>query len=204
MRVPGQPWRVLSVLGSLVAVAACLDGCSKSDVDPVYDEAGKLQMLRYDGNHDGKPESVSYLTGGRIVRIEIDQNEDGKVERWEYYDANQKLEKVGFSRAGSGREDAWSFADDRGAVVRLELANGSDQRVTRTEHYSGDNLVRAEEDTDGDGVIDKWETFDAGRLSMVAFDTEHAGRPTRRIVYAADGGVRAELDPDGDGNFVAP
>lgn len=69
-------------------------------------------------------------------------------------------------------------------------------------------IIRAEEDSDGDGVIDKWETYDAAgsesRLVSVAFDTGHRGRPDRRLTYDAAGAVRVEVDPDGDGRFVVP
>ena len=63
-------------------------------------------------------------------------------------------------------------------------------------------MVRAEEDTDGDGAIDKWETFDGQRLSSVAFDTAHSGKPDRRLVYGADGSARLEVDAAGDGRFI--
>jgi len=74
--------------------------------------------------------------------------------------------------------------------------------VTRREYYEKDTLVRAEEDGDGDGVFDKWETFEGGRLSSVAFDTLHRGTPDRRLVNGADGSVRLEVDSAGTGTFV--
>ena len=48
-------------------------------------------------------------------------------------------------------------------------------------------LVSAEEDSDNDGVADKWEEYVDGRLASVGFDTEKAGRPTRRLVYDRSG-----------------
>jgi hypothetical protein len=62
--------------------------------------------------------------------------------------------------------------------------------------------MRAEEDTDHDGTIDKWETYDGGRLATVAFDEMHRGRPTRRILYNTNGTVRIEVDSTGEGHFV--
>ena len=141
------------------------------------------------------------MDGARVLRIEIDQDQDGKVERWEYYGPGQKLEKVGFSRSNDGKEDAWSYAAADGSISRIEIATRRDGKISRTEHYEKDAPVRAEEDTNGDGKIDKWETFDAGRLASVAFDSTHRGAPDRRLVYAADGSVRIEVDPDGDGLF---
>ena len=87
---------------------------------PEYDaQTGKLRLLKYDSDGNGKVDTVSYMDGSRVVKIEIDKDEDGKVDRWEYYSPDQKLEKVGNSRAGDGKEDAWSYADAAGAVTRL-------------------------------------------------------------------------------------
>jgi hypothetical protein len=170
---------------------------------PEYDpQTGKLRLLKYDSDGNGKVDTVSYMDGSRVVKIEIDKNEDGKVDRWEYYGPDQKLEKVGMSRAGDGKEDAWSYADAAGAAARLEISTQRDGKVTRVEHYQQSKLVAAEEDADGDGKIDKWETYDGERLTSVAFDTRHRGVPDRRLVYAPDGNARVEVDVKGDGHFV--
>jgi hypothetical protein len=182
-------------------------GCRSREtpkIEPVYDKlTGKLQLLKYDSNGNGKVDTWSYMDGTRVLRIEIDQDEDGKIDRWEYYDANQKLEKTGTSRANDGKEDAWSYAGPDGAIVRIDVSTKRDGRVTRTEYYEKGALVRAEEDSDEDGKLDKWETYEAGRLTSVAFDTVHRGTPDRRLIYGADGSARLEVDPAGDGHFVA-
>ena len=49
----------------------------------------------------------------RIIH-RVDQDEDGRIDRWEYYGPDRRLEKIGFSRAKDGIEDAWSFFDARG------------------------------------------------------------------------------------------
>jgi antitoxin component YwqK of YwqJK toxin-antitoxin module len=157
----------------LVVVLACAgaDQPARARIAPEYDKkTGKLQLLKYDSNGNGKVDTWSYMDGGRIVRIEIDTNEDGRIDRWEYYGADQKLEKVA-------------------------LATNGDGKATRTEWYAKDVLVRAEEDTDEDGRTDKWETYENGHLSSVAFDTLHRGVPDRRLVYDADGSVRVEVTP---------
>jgi hypothetical protein len=174
------------------------------DIQPVYDkQSGRLTELKYDSDHDGKVDTVSFMDGIRVLRIEIDKDEDGKVDRWEYYDADQKLQKVGFSRLNDGVEDAWSFADVEGNVVRVEIATKRDGHVSRVEHYQGDQQVSAEEDTDGDGQFDKWETYGAGRLASVAFDSLRRGKPDRRLTYATDGGVNIEVDPTGTGSWTS-
>jgi len=172
-------------------------------VTPEYDSrTGRLQRLKYDSKGDGKIDTVSYMDGARVVKIEIDQDGDGKVDRWEYYGADQKLEKIGLSRAGDGKEDAWSYPDASGAIVRVEISGRRDGKISRIERYTRNTLVAAEEDGDGDGRMDKWETYDGDRLASVAFDTTHRGTPDRRLVYAANGGVRVEVDPDGNGHFI--
>ena len=63
--------------------------------------------------------------------------------------------------------------------------------------------MAAEEDSDEDGKIDKWETYDGDRLASVAFDTQHRGTADRRLIYGADGTARLEVDLAGDGHFTA-
>jgi hypothetical protein len=170
---------------------------------PVYDErTGKLQLLRYDSNGNGRIDTWSHMDGARVERIEIDSDEDGKIDRWEYYGARQTLEKIGHSRANDGRADAWSYVGPDGALMRVDVSTRHDGKVTRVEHFAKNVLTRAEEDTNGDGRPDKWETFDEGRLTSVSFDTTHRRTADRRLVYGAEGGVRAEVDLTGDGHFA--
>jgi hypothetical protein len=188
---------------------ACTRSGDRGRIEPVYDQqTAKLQILKYDSNGNNKIDTVSYMDGARILRIEIDKDEDGRIERWEYYNSEQKLEKVGFSRAGDGKEDAWSYAGTDGSILRIELSALRDGRVSRTEHYEKDVIVRAEEDSDADGIVDKWETYEGSeqesRLALIAFDSQHRGRPDRRLVYGRSGGVQIEVDPDGDGAFIVP
>jgi hypothetical protein len=199
-----------AVVQALVAIALITTACGSSSADAkkkieaVYDKnTGQLTLLKYDSNGNGKVDTWSYMAGARVVRIEIDKDEDGKIDRWEYYGRDQKLEKVGFSRANDGKEDAWSFVNADGSIARIEVSTRRDGTVNRVEYYAKDSMTRAEEDTDGDGKPDKWETYDAGRLASVAFDTTHRGTPDRRLIYMPDGNARLEVDAKGDGHFVA-
>lgn len=168
-------------------------GSAKNRIEPVYDtQSGRLALLKYDSDGGGKIDTFSYMDGPRVVRIEIDADQDGKIDRWEYYTADQKLEKVGFSRLNDGKVDAWSYENPDGTIARIELSTKRDGRVDRVEYYERNVLVRAEEDADGDGKMDKWETYDGARLASVAFDTTHSGKPDRRLIYGADGRARVE------------
>ncbi len=171
---------LIILVGPLILVGCQRQSEASKRIQPVYDQkTGKLQLLKYDSN------------------------EDGKIDRWEYYGPNQQLEKVGFSRSGDGKEDAWSFPGPGGSTERIEISTHRDGKVTRTEHYKDGRIASAEEDVDGDGKIDKWETYDGDHLASVAFDTLHRGTPDRRLIYGTDGTARLEVDLAGDGHFKA-
>ena len=193
-----------AVLIGLICVACDIrvNEASKR-IAPEYDKAtGKLILLKYDSNGNGVVDTWSYMDGTRIVRIEIDQDENGTIDRWEYYSPDSKLEKIGFSRSNDGRQDAWSHPGPDGTIERIESSTRRDGKISRIEHYSKGLLVSAEEDSDGDGRMDKWETYAGDRLAWVAFDMTHRGTPDRRLIYNADGSVRVEVDTAGNGRFV--
>jgi hypothetical protein len=206
----GRPYWLSSTGYWLLFVSLSLAACGKpaqsdaSRVHAVYDKAtGRLQQLTYDSNGNGKIDTWSYMDGTRVLRIEIDKDEDGKIDRWEYYGPDQKLEKVGFSRANDGKPDAWAYQGADGQVAKIEISTKRDGRIDRTEFYEKGALARAEEDTDGDLRVDKWETWQDGALTMVALDTSRRGTPDRRLVYGPGGAlVRLEVDKKGDGRFV--
>lgn len=194
-----RPATVASAATCLALALTCA-GCSserteaRKRISPEYSKTtGKLQLLKYDSNGNGKADIFSYMDGARVLRIEIDKDEDGKIDRWEYYDPNQKIEKIGFSRLQDGKEDAWSYTGPDASVVRIEVSTKRDGKVTRIEHYDHEKLLTAEEDTNGDGRTDKWETYDGERLASVAFDSGNRGTPDRRLVYGSDGTVRVEV-----------
>jgi len=180
----------------------CALGCgspseAQTDVQAVYDqETGRLRELNYDSNKNGKTDSIGYMDGTRVLRVEVDKDEDGKVDRWEYYGADQKLEKVGLSRANDGTVDQWVYQGTDGTVVKMEISTLCDGKVQRTEKYEHGALAAVEEDTDSNGAVDKWETYSGGVLTSVAFDTEGTGHPTRRLVYGSNGAIRIETSAD--------
>jgi hypothetical protein len=173
-------------------------GCSspseaQTDVKAVYDQqTGRLRQLTYDADKNGKADGVSFMDGTRVLRVEIDKDEDGKVERWEYYGADQKLEKVGLSRANDGKVDHWAYRAGDGTLLKMEISTKRDGKVQRTEIYERDVLVAVQEDTDGNDAVDKWETYSGGTLKSVSFDTDGSGRPGRRLVYGPDGNITVE------------
>jgi hypothetical protein len=201
--VPTYTHCCLTILLLVAAGSACNAAAGDSQhLEQVYDDAGKLQLLRYDADGDGTIDTWSHMDGARIVRIEIDSDENGTIDRWEYYTGDQQIEKIGSSRAGDGNADTWTYFAPDGSVARLELSMKRDGTPNRIEYYTQETLSRAEEDTNGDARIDKWETYERGRLTSVAFDTRHTGVPDRRLVYEASGNVRLEVASNSDGQFV--
>ena len=207
-------------LAAALFTATIAAGCSDPDAErvkkttiPTYDKkTGKLTQLTYDRNHNGIIDTWTDMDGKRPVMSRIDLDEDGKIDRWEYYGPDGKLLKVGFSRKNDGRADAWAYPGPDGKVNLVEISSISDEKkIDRWEHYDGSlagpngdptgALVKAEEDTNGDGRPDKWETYENGAIKTVAFDERGVGYPTRRLTYSAGNLVLIESDPDDHGTF---
>lgn len=183
----------LALLAATTLAACGNSGGEPSRIEPVYDDAtGRLQLLKYDADADGRVDTWSYMDGARVVRIELDTNKDSAVDRWEYYQPDQRIEKVGTSRGGDGAPDTWAYYSEAGTIVRLDLSTKYNGTVDRVEYYRGGALIRAEQDTTGDGRVDKWEAYEGTRLASVAFDTANTGSPDRRLVYGADGSAKLE------------
>src|SRR4051812_48855151 len=114
-------------LGAAFAVAALSAACSprpatdttRAEYDP---STGHLRRLEFDANKDGKNDTVSYMDGTRIIRIELDLDENGKVERWDFYGADGKLDRVGFASRNDGVMDSQAFYGTAGALQRIEIS----------------------------------------------------------------------------------
>lgn len=200
--------RALLVLVLTVAALACAPNPDRERLErtvaATYDkETGRLAEITYDSNDNGAIDIRTYMDGTRILRIEIDKDEDGKIERWEYYDANQRLEKVGFSRANDGIVDAWAYEGPDGRIARVEVSTARDGVIDRWEYYDNDVMLRAAEDVDRNGRPDKWETFVDAAIETVAFDENGDGRPDRRLTYAENGQlVLIESEQDSSGVYT--
>jgi hypothetical protein len=175
---------------ALVLVAATvITSCARDRVVPVYDSAGAIRRLDYDTNRDGRIDMRAYIDDGQTLRLEADGNADGVIDRWEYYRPDGQLDRLGTSSASDGREDTWVVRN--GDQMRVDISTRRDGIADRHEYYGKGVIVRAEQDTNGDGRIDEWQNFSEGRLSELLLDTSQtSGRPNQRLVYAADGSVQ--------------
>ena len=203
MRVQAWP-----VVAGVIALTA---GCSSASRDRVvpsvrgtYDKtSGKLTQIAYDRNHNGRPDTWTDMDGSRPIASRIDQDEDGTIDRWEYYDAAGALVKVGFSRKNNGTPDAWAYSRPDGSPLRIETSStGHESAIDRREFYEGGQIVRVEEDTNGDGRPDKWERYEGGAVKTVEIDENHDGRPDRRLTYANSELATIEWEPDATGRYL--
>jgi hypothetical protein len=213
------------------AFAASVASCSSSDPDAArvkattqasYDlTTGKLSEITYDKNKNGKIDTWTKMNGSVPVSSEMDTNEDGKLDRWETYGPDGKLVRVDWERAPvpgpanpnpnyTGKPNATAYVSADGVVERIEYYETSDvtgqKDITRREWYNAaKQLTRAEEDSDGDGMMDRFETYTNAILSSVEFDETkpYDGKPDRRMNYSPEGVlVSIETEPDGNGGYL--
>lgn len=200
--------RLLAIgLAALVATASCSHPApdpAKQTTKPTYDKTtGKLTALTYDRNGNGVIDTWTDMDGAKPLRSRIDQDENGTIDRWEYYDDQGKLLKVGFSRNNTGKPDAWSFADPDGKIARVEISlTGDEQKIDRWEYYNEAGLVRAEEDINGDGRVDKWEAYESDAITAAEFDEDGDGTRDRRLTYNGGALALIESEPDGSGHYA--
>jgi hypothetical protein len=209
--------RLLCRLAGVVlsaAVAACSDQTTdhlKSTTKPTYDRTtGKLKELTYDSNLNGRIDTWTEMDGARPLRSRIDRDEDGTIDRWEYYDQNGQITKVGFSRHGGDRPDAWAYSSPSGQLERVEASSTADEtKIDRWEFYDTSaatsrpgGLVRAADDTNRDGKPDKWVTYAGGLLETAEFDENSDGRPDRRLTYRSSALVLIESEPGVSGSYT--
>jgi len=138
----------LFVVPALVLITSTACGSSSAgdatSMKAAYNKkTGKLELLTFDRNKDGKTDAWSHMDGTRLVRAEIDTDNDGVIDRWEYYTEDGKLEKVGFSREKDGKVDAWAYQGADGQVARIEISTRRDGKISRWEFYEKDALARA-------------------------------------------------------------
>jgi hypothetical protein len=183
-------------LGALWVVTIALTGCGEAPLAPraEFDAAtGRLRRMTVDLNRNGRYDAVSVMDGTRIDHVQLDLDENDRVERWDFYRPGPILDRVAFSARNDGVVDAQAFYGPAGALVRVEISTGRTGRFDRIEFYENGVLVRSEEDRDGDGRADKWETYRPNRtaaageppyaVASVAFDDLGTGVPQRRLTY---------------------
>jgi hypothetical protein len=166
----------------------------KGGYSAYYDLYGKLQVLEQDRNGDRRPDVIAHHDGQKKPRlIEMDEDFDGLVDRWEDYDAEGNLVKVGSARRGKG-PDVWAFPGPGGEARRKEYDEDGDGKPDRAEALAAGRVTRVEIDADRDGRWDRWQEWRAGVLVAEELDTDADGKPDRRLRYDQRGAV-SRLEP---------
>jgi hypothetical protein len=204
---------VIAVVLMATAAAGCSRHAAGDKPTAEYDKVtGHLKRLSFDQNRNGRNDAVSIMDGTRIHHIELDLDENGKVDRWDFYREDRTLDRVGLSRLNDGVMDSQAYYGADGTLQRIEVSTRRDGHYDRVEFYEAGVLVRSQDDANGDGRPEKWDTYrpnpgaPAGQPAYAivssAFDDEGRGIPQRRFVYGDKGSIeRVEIDPDGDGTF---
>jgi hypothetical protein len=155
-----------------------------------YDPQGRIAIVEYDSDGDGRADYVAHYDERRQIRtIEVDEDHDSWVDRFEHYDAAGVLEKVGRCRKQRGRADEWTYRAPDGRPARIEYDDDGDGKPERAEVLEDGIVVRIETDSDRDGRPDRWQFWRLGRLVSEELDTDGDGQPDRRLVF----GPRARL-----------
>jgi hypothetical protein len=198
---------VLSLI-VLVGVASCSPAPVRPSPNAEYDEAsGRLRLLSHDADGDGRLDTFMHMDGTRLIRIEHDPDGDGVINRWDFFTEGRTVERVGLSTANDGIMDWQAFYAPDGSLTHLAISTKRNGSFDRVEVYQNGVLVRTEEDTDGDGRPDKWDTYrpvsdvEPGEwpyaITSTAVDESGSGEPERRFIFGPDGAIaRIEKRPN--------
>jgi len=133
---------------------------------------------------------------GTPVLREEDRNRDGRAETWALWHDGRRSEVLE-DRSGSGRPDTRVSLGADGSVARIEMTSGAGATPSRVFEYDAGRLSRESRDTNGDGVLDRFERFDAdGEVQERAEDLDGDGEVDMRSFYRNGRLVRREIvDP---------
>ncbi len=151
----------------------------KPDIRRVFDKKSQREICRVvDLNHDGKPDLYEYFDGnGAVRRREFCYDDTGVVNAIEHYDAGV-MTKREYDTSGQHKIDTWDY---------FEPGLPMDPKTGRPVHPA-----RRERDTNGDGHVDQWWTWQGSKVS-IARDTNGDGKPDPASTVVLDQGA-AEVD----------
>ena len=117
---------------------------------------------------------------GKLSRLTADLNKNGKIDTWTYMDG-ARIIRSERDRNEDGKIDYWEYnlPDGKGGIEHVE------------------------EDTNGDGIPDKWDFYANGSIHTTEWDDTHNGVRNRRWTYGPGGTVvSVETEPDGRGGYL--
>ncbi|OIP41060.1 MAG: hypothetical protein AUK47_07045 [Deltaproteobacteria bacterium CG2_30_63_29] len=163
---------------------SALGGSSKNMPRKRYDslESKGFDVSSFDLNADGVDDQFHYSSGGTIARIERDLNFDHVIDCYEYYRDNEMLEEE-YDLDLDSTVDVVRFYK-AGKVSRKQYAVGFRADMTIARRYDDSGLlIQVQRDSDGNGTVDTWETYEPGakKPSRIEVDTTGDGRPNQTI-----------------------
>ena len=204
MTTRNSPAGPLLMVVMIAAGASCRTERSRAVVVPSYDTfTSQLVQISADLNGDRQLDQWTYMDGNRPIRGEADTDRDGRIDRWEYFDSRAALTQIGTSSLNDGIEDTWTSPISPTGEIQVARSRHRDRAIDRREVSRVGVLLRSDEDTNADGLPDKWEVYEGGQLREARFDLSRSrGRANRRLVYDGQGQlVVIEQDDDGDDRF---
>ena len=132
--------------------------------------------------------------GGAAVLREEDIDGNDQADRWIAYRDGVRSEIWEDSYEGGRPDVHFSFSRDGTQVVRVEIDTIADGRNDRILRYEGGVLASESADTDGDGVQDRFDRFDAeGYIETRDEDLDGDGVVDMRSTYSSGRLVRRSI-----------
>ncbi len=145
---------------------------------------------------DGGVVAKYYFARGKRKPVlrENDVDSDGRSDEWIAYAKGLRSE-LWLDRKNAGEPDLHLvYAEDGRDVVRFEIDPERDGSPSRIFRYRAGVLHSEDRDTDGDGTLDRFETFDReGRVTHRAEDLDGDGQIDIRTFYENGSLSRREI-----------
>ena len=123
----------------------------------------QVARIEEDNDRDGRADTWTALSKGRVVGRRADSNEDGQIDTWTFYRAGV-VTRIERDASGNGFRDHVAHYND-GKLAREEKDDDGDGIPDLITHYDGqERVARVEEDANGDGHLDVVSHYEEGRL----------------------------------------
>ncbi|MFQ5960435.1 MAG: FG-GAP repeat domain-containing protein [Candidatus Methylomirabilales bacterium] len=198
-----EGFRLVHAGGQLARKERDVDGDGKPDILRYYDETGELIRQEEDSRLDGRPDTWTFFEAGRLVRKESDTNGNGKVDLWAFYDGADTLVRTEADTDHNQHRDRVILYEQGEIVEEQRYSPGLDPPQLIVAYANG-QPKRKDEDTDGDGRMDRVTEYDAaGHVTKVSRNPAGAGTFALVATYQPKTGevLHEEEDLNGDGSI---
>jgi hypothetical protein len=165
-------------LGEKIKTEKDGDGDGYFETVEWFDRPGWDRVTELDHNANRIVESRFFFSEGVLRRREFDDNEDGRADLIESLSAAGQLERAEEMDPDSGRVRlVWLYDEAANPWCAEEDRDGDGVFETRF-FYENGRLYAVEEDTNADGKVDLWETYDEAEvLVSTRQDFDYDGVP---------------------------